>query len=751
MIEGARGTIEAVAIKNLQEVMRRKGITAEALFSKYDLNGDGSLSEAEFKAALESITGQQAPAMILRAVWGAIDTNSDGKIDLEEMLALLDTGSSEGLSAGDSVSISSHPNDSYNGAYELQGSEINGRPWDKNDRGNRLYFYNANSGGAPSWSLDDRDQDGSNDWYRGGWARPRSGGSLPTGTRRWVGVGKITISSSGGSAPEDDSADSGGIELKMGKSSFQSTESIDFTFIVPELPDDAWIGIVPAEIPHGDEAVNDEHDSSYKFLEGRTRGAFSLPSPGPGQWTLRLHDTDLNGRELAYAAFTVEVSSTVSTSASLSTETGRFKPGSPITVSFSNGPGAAADWIGIYRKEAPSDGDNHHGNWLYVNGSQTTGQGLGEGRVTFSGGMEEGDYEARFFANNGYGLLASTGISVSEGWSGDFDEFSANFEGVLDAMEQAAQNSTVSIEDARALADAEFEGQIGNLPFSVQSAARMLWRNRADAFQASIETRMPSPGTLATGAAAVGVAGAVAADMRDQSQDRVPPPPPELEPEPESEEYLYDSSHSWHERHHVTVPDQVHIPDQVDIPDKVEIPDQVDVPERSGSLEWHDSHRVEVSSRVSVPDRVSVRARRQHSHAVVARESTGTEQPAVEQAGDASESLQAAAAGLSDIAAAFAEARMLSDQRKLVDSLKGQPHDFSMKVSSAPKRTFGIGLDDAYRGGSTIVAEVADVGEIEIRLRRDADAGAYRSGSEHRLTASMVGWNGIRKRLILNA
>ena len=82
MMEGARGTIEAVAIKNLQEVLRKKGISAEALFSKYDLDGNGSLSDNEFAAALESITGQQAPTTILRAVFGALDTNSDGSIDL---------------------------------------------------------------------------------------------------------------------------------------------------------------------------------------------------------------------------------------------------------------------------------------------------------------------------------------------------------------------------------------------------------------------------------------------------------------------------------------------------------------------------------------------------------------------------------------------------------------------------------------------------------------------------------------------
>ena len=564
MMEGARGTIEAIAVKNLQEVLRKKGISAEALFSKYDLNGDGSLSSEEFKAALESVTGQNAPEAILRAVFGAIDTNSDGKVDLEEMLALLETGSSGGLTDGDSVSISGHPNDAYNGTYELQDEEINDKPWYKNAGGNRLYFYNAASGGAPSWSLDDRGQDGSNDWYRGGWSRPRSDGILPTGTRRWVGVGKITISSSGGSAPEDDTTtESAAIAINLSKPSFKGNEGIDFTFVAPELPDDAWIGIVPAGIPHGDEAVNDEHETSFKYLEGRTRGGFTLPNPGPGQWTLRMHDTDNNGRELAYVAFTVEMdSSDSSTSPSLSTETGRIAPGSPITVSFSGASGDASNWIGIYRKEAPSDAENHHGNWLYVNGSQTTmNEGLKEGSVTFPGGMDEGDYEARLFASNGYELLASTGITVSEGWSGDFDEFTSNFDGLLSDMQIGR---TVSIEEARALADAQVESQIGSLPFSVQSAARRIWRAKADTMQARIVAGMPTPEALATGAAAVGVAGAVAAGARNQSQDRESPSlPPGIEPEPEEQprSTSYYSSESWHEARHVDIPDQVEIPE----------------------------------------------------------------------------------------------------------------------------------------------------------------------------------------------
>ena len=40
---------EAVALKKLQEIIQEKGISAEAIFSKFDINNDGSLDAKEFK------------------------------------------------------------------------------------------------------------------------------------------------------------------------------------------------------------------------------------------------------------------------------------------------------------------------------------------------------------------------------------------------------------------------------------------------------------------------------------------------------------------------------------------------------------------------------------------------------------------------------------------------------------------------------------------------------------------------------
>ena len=43
---------EAVALKKLQEIIQEKGISAEAIFSKFDINNDGSLDVKEFKQAI---------------------------------------------------------------------------------------------------------------------------------------------------------------------------------------------------------------------------------------------------------------------------------------------------------------------------------------------------------------------------------------------------------------------------------------------------------------------------------------------------------------------------------------------------------------------------------------------------------------------------------------------------------------------------------------------------------------------------
>ena len=187
--------IEAIAIKNLQQILTDRGYTAETLFTKYDLNGDGTLSRSEFETSLRAITGQIAPNAIVNAVFGALDVDSSGSLELAELLSIVESGSVQNLSDGGSIIISGHSNEIFNGVFNQKTGLINGKPWFSNSNECILFFYESDSG-APSWNLDDRIQDGSNDWYRGGWTRAPRDGSPPLGPRRWVGVGNITLTPS---------------------------------------------------------------------------------------------------------------------------------------------------------------------------------------------------------------------------------------------------------------------------------------------------------------------------------------------------------------------------------------------------------------------------------------------------------------------------------------------------------------------------------------------------------------------------
>ena len=189
--------IEAIAIKNLQEILRERGYTAETLFSKFDSDGNGVLSKSEFESALRSITGQTAPQVIVNTIFGALDGDSSGSLELEELLSIVDSGTTHSFSDGESIRVDGHSDDRFNGDYSQQDNQINGKPHFRNQNGCLLYAFTSNSGSAASWNFDDRDQNGSNDWYRGGWTRAPNDGSVPLGVRRWVGVGKLTLSTIG--------------------------------------------------------------------------------------------------------------------------------------------------------------------------------------------------------------------------------------------------------------------------------------------------------------------------------------------------------------------------------------------------------------------------------------------------------------------------------------------------------------------------------------------------------------------------
>lgn len=68
----------------------------------------------------------------------------------------------------------------------------------------------------------------------------------------------------------------------------------------------AWIGIIPSNIPHGSEDVNDQHDISYVYVKGEKEGIKEMAAPTtPSVYDVRFNDTDNNGKEIASVTFTV--------------------------------------------------------------------------------------------------------------------------------------------------------------------------------------------------------------------------------------------------------------------------------------------------------------------------------------------------------------------------------------------------------------------------------------------------------------
>jgi len=96
-------------------------------------------------------------------------------------------------------------------------------------------------------------------------------------------------------------------KIWLERTTFYRNEKIRVHFQAPSgWSRDAWIGMIPSAIPHGDEAVNDQHDVAYQFIENKTSGSMTFAIPGPGNWDFRMHDTDKNGFQVYSVSFTVK-------------------------------------------------------------------------------------------------------------------------------------------------------------------------------------------------------------------------------------------------------------------------------------------------------------------------------------------------------------------------------------------------------------------------------------------------------------
>ena len=98
-----------------------------------------------------------------------------------------------------------------------------------------------------------------------------------------------------------------GSGLSLDKSQFAPGEQIVVHFYASStFAANAWVGIIPANVPHGSEAVNDQNDLTYQYLQNRASGELIFQAPGnPGSYDFRMNDSDNNGNEVGSVSFTV--------------------------------------------------------------------------------------------------------------------------------------------------------------------------------------------------------------------------------------------------------------------------------------------------------------------------------------------------------------------------------------------------------------------------------------------------------------
>jgi len=92
-------------------------------------------------------------------------------------------------------------------------------------------------------------------------------------------------------------------------------------------------------------------------------------------------NTNLNSRLLTLIVLIV-FQNFLSFGQEIITDVNNYSENEEIIITFSDGPGNPKDWVGIYKPEMVA-GEDSSLIWLYVNGSEVSGEGVADGELVF--------------------------------------------------------------------------------------------------------------------------------------------------------------------------------------------------------------------------------------------------------------------------------------------------------------------------------------------------------------------------------
>ncbi len=183
--------------------------------------------------------------------------------------------------------------------------------------------------------------------------------------------------------------------VTLTKTEFEPGEEVILTYSADgTIGSNAWIGLIPSNVEHGDETKNDEYDMSYQYLGTNKSGNMTFVAPvDTGKFDLRMNSTDNNGVEVASVSFSVK--GIPNKKADLVLEDKSFAKGEQINVSFKANPAwEVKAWVGLVpsstKHGSATEADKFDVAFDYLNGRS-------KGTMKFTAPSEAGKYSLRMF------------------------------------------------------------------------------------------------------------------------------------------------------------------------------------------------------------------------------------------------------------------------------------------------------------------------------------------------------------------